>query len=776
MSSDGHDRRRHARPSSRRPRRVRPRRTMLAALMACAIAVAGLAVPVVSAIAKGDGASVPLIGQLLAQGSTARASGGSASSAVVSATPAAQATANSACSSLYFISAMGSGEAQEAGYKSGDDVPTTGKRALGISPQTEAVYNALTAQLSAEHIKTPVIFYQLPYTAASVAGLVTGVKSPNVLQDWDQLMHNNLPAYIAGEQQGEAKLVGYLTYLYYECYPIGIEPMVVLAGYSQGAMIVHNILNELAGDPNTGYLSLIKGAVLLADPERMPNSDVVNFGSAPIGSYGLCHTLDALLIPHTTTSSSCVAPNVTTDISSNVASIAYQVCNTNDLVCDTSGLFHLTSKAVPTLSNLSSFLVEYRLGTSVHSGPGYKGGTAVTTAAKGVARRLAKDGLGSPSSPPSSSPPSSPPSSPSSSSAPAGSSWTAAEAPVPAGTSGLSLYGVSCVSASQCVAVGNAGDGSGAILTESGGSWTAAEAPLPAGASSPELMGVSCVSASQCVVVGYDRDASGANGELLLTESGGSWTAVQAPLPAGATEGVLMGVSCVSASQCVAVGAADDAASGNVWDLLLTESDGSWTAADAPTGVSTRGQLNGVSCWSASSCVATGTYGDTSVVLTESGGSWTSATAPTADNENSGDVRGVSCVSAAQCVAAGYTADGNGLLLTDSGGSWTGALAPVPDNASGATVELTGISCGSASQCVATGYTPYGAQDGLLLTGSNGSWTAAEAPLPANATTSPSSHFVMGVSCVSATHCVAVGSYSYSDTSEVTDGLILTLG
>lgn len=767
MSSDGHGSRRLT------------RRSMLAALAACAIAVGGLAVPVVSAIAKGDGASVPLIGQLLAQGGTTRASGASASSAVVSATPAAQATASSACSSLYFISAMGSGEAQEAGYKSGNDVPTTGKKALGISPQTEAVYNALTAQLGAEHIKTPVIFYQLPYTAASVTGLVNGVKSPNVLQDWDQLMHTNLPAYIAGEQQGEAKLVGYLTYLYYECYPVGIEPTVVLAGHSQGAMIVHNILNELAGDPNTGYLSLIKGAVLLADPERMPNSDVVNFGSAPIGSYGLCHTLDALLIPHTTTNSSCVAPNVTTDISSSVASIAYQVCNTNDLVCDTSGLFHLTSKAVPTLSNLSSFLVEYQLGKSIHSGPGYKGGTAVTTAAKGVARRLAADGLGKPSSPTSSSPSSSSPPSPSSpppsSSAPAGSSWTATEAPAPAGASDLSLNGVSCVSAAQCIAVGT-DSGGGALLTESAGSWTAAEAPLPAGMSSPELMGVSCVSASQCVAVGYANDAPGVLGELLLTESGGSWTAVQAPLPAGATQGVLMGVSCVSASQCVAVGSASDD-SGNVWDLLLTESDGSWTAADAPVGVSTRGQLNGVSCWSASSCVATGTYGDTSVVLTESGGSWTAATAPpNADGSSGGEMRGVSCVSAAQCVAAGYTGNGNGQLLTDSGGSWTAAVAPVPDNAASATVELTGISCGSASQCVASGYTPYGAPDGLLLTGSDGSWTAAEAPLPANASTSPASHFVMGVSCVSASRCVAVGSYSYSDTSEATDGLILTLG
>ena len=72
--------------------------------------------------------------------------------------------------------------------------------------------------------------------------------------------------------------------------------------------------------------------------------------------------------------------------------------------------------------------------------------------------------------------------------------------------------GDSCGSASQCIAVGGA-----QVLTDSGGSWTAAEAPLPAGASDGGLMGVACVSASQCVAVGGYSDASGAEEGLLLT-------------------------------------------------------------------------------------------------------------------------------------------------------------------------------------------------------------------------------------------------------------------
>ena len=183
--------------------------------------------------------------------------------------------------------------------------------------------------------------------------------------------------------------------------------------------------------------------------------------------------------------------------------------------------------------------------------------------------------------------------------------WTATEAPLPTSYSDVNLNGVSCVScvsASQCVAVGYAAVSEvqeGLLLTESGGSWTAAEAPLPAGASDPFLMGVSCESASQCVAAGYYTDASGNLQGLLLTDSGGSWTASEAPLPAGASDGGLMGVSCVSASQCVAVGFTD--VSGVPQGLLLTESSGSLTAAEAPlpAGASDSGvtpsnfQLNG---------------------------------------------------------------------------------------------------------------------------------------------------------------------------------------
>ena len=48
---------------------------------------------------------------------------------------------------------------------------------------------------------------------------------------------------------------------------------VVLAGYSQGAMVVHRNLNALADSPN------VAAALLIADGDRLPGDNVSSMGS-----------------------------------------------------------------------------------------------------------------------------------------------------------------------------------------------------------------------------------------------------------------------------------------------------------------------------------------------------------------------------------------------------------------------------------------------------------------------------------------------------------------
>ena len=342
---------------------------------------------------------------------------------------------------------------------------------------------------------------------------------------------------------------------------------------------------------------------------------------------------------------------------------------------------------------------------------------------------------------------------------------------------------VACPSASSCVTAGayydSSGNIQGVLVTGSGTSWTAAEAPLPANAAADRfaaLGSVACASASSCVAVGSYTDSSGNGQGLLVTGSGTSWTVAEAPLPANAAAdpaACLISVACPSASSCVAAGGYTDS-SGNQQGLLVTGSGTSWTAAEAPLPANAAADPapffpGSVACASASSCVAAGFYTDSSgniqgVLVTGSGTSWTAAEAPLPANAAADPAAGltsVACPSASSCVAAGFYTDSSGnrqgVLVTGSGTSWTAAEAPLPANAAADPAASLGsvacpsasscraggfyVACASASSCVAAGFytDSSGNRQGLLVTGSGTSWTAAEAPLPANAALIPAS-------------------------------------
>jgi hypothetical protein len=77
--------------------------------------------------------------------------------------------------------------------------------------------------------------------------------------------------------------------------------------------------------------------------------------------------------------------------------------------------------------------------------------------------------------------------------------------------------------------------------------------PSPnAGTSDDELRSVSCVSASECVAVGY-TDTGSAYETLVMVWNGTVWSIVASP-NAGTVFDALYSVSCVSVSECVAVG------------------------------------------------------------------------------------------------------------------------------------------------------------------------------------------------------------------------------
>jgi hypothetical protein len=225
--------------------------------------------------------------------------------------------------------------------------------------------------------------------------------------------------------------------------------------------------------------------------------------------------------------------------------------------------------------------------------------------------------------------------------------WTATEAPLPADADAtnpeVSRPDVACAS-SACVVAGQfkASSIEGMLLSGEGSSWTAADAPAPGqGTQSEEVSAVACPSSTNCVAVGdysstVDGVPEGSVSGLLLSGSGSSWTATAAPVPADANGPgypVLTSIACASAEQCVAVGDYSATATGvNPWEgLILTDSDGTWTAIKAPlppdatTTGPTAANLLSVACPTPSGCVAVGDYFNAAgqqrgLLLTESGG------------------------------------------------------------------------------------------------------------------------------------------------------------
>ncbi len=357
------------------------------------------------------------------------------------------------------------------------------------------------------------------------------------------------------------------------------------------------------------------------------------------------------------------------------------------------------------------------------------------------------------------------------------------------------VLSISCASTSFCAGVGyyiNFSNGElrqNFVLTWNGHSWVLDDSASLSTSSTEDnfLMSVSCASASFCVAVGLFWSGN-ASKNLLLTWNGSSWTLDDlASLSASSTEGnVLDGVSCASTSFCVADGYIGNFLGGS--NVVLSWNGSSWTldnSASLSTSATEMNALEGISCASASFCVAAGYYdnaaGDSqNLLVTWDGSSWTiddsasfSSSGPQQDYLSS-----VSCASPSFCVAAGYYRNAAGesqnLLLTWNGSSWT-----LDDSASLSTSIsdvnlLTSVSCASASFCVAAGYYENNAGEiqNLLLTWNGSSWSLdAAASLSTSATEINS---LEGISCASASFCVAAGTYLATSSGSSEHNLILT--
>ncbi len=370
--------------------------------------------------------------------------------------------------------------------------------------------------------------------------------------------------------------------------------------------------------------------------------------------------------------------------------------------------------------------------------------------------------------------------------------WTAAEAPLPDGGSDASINDVTCSSALTCIAVGSYTDTNGTeglLLTEAAGTWSAQQAPLPSGGVPGESQGLSavtCPDVGTCVAVGMYYDSSGDNQGEILTDSAGTWSAAQAPLPGGATTGLvaMTAVACGSDSSCVVTGSYDTSDGSSENGLLLTGFGSAWTATQAPvpdTSASDQNtQFASVACPAAGTCFAVGDYydadadGGEGLLDSWDGSSWSNTPEPLPADASYGDtIISIACGSTSSCVAVGtywYINEQEdaqltqGLLLSWSTGTgWTADSASFPGDGS-----LSAVACPSADSCTAVGYS---GDEAAIVTGAAGDWSVTLAPLPDDADSDPGAS-LSAVACGDDTDCVAAGTYLTTSSTQ-SQGMVL---
>jgi hypothetical protein len=226
---------------------------------------------------------------------------------------------------------------------------------------------------------------------------------------------------------------------------------------------------------------------------------------------------------------------------------------------------------------------------------------------------------------------------------------------------------------------------------------------------------VSCASAGNCSAGGGYADSSGFQHTFVVSQVHGAW-GKSIEIPGAADDGAIFSVSCASAGNCSAGGETNPGAA-----FVVSQAGGWWgPAVDVTATLGTLADIQGVSCASAGNCSAGGRYFDGTArqldafVVSEANGKWGKAVEVPgfrALNKGAGlaGTYAVSCASAGNCSAGGGYSDSSGhqqaFVVSQVGGKW-GTAVEVPGTATlntGGDAAILSLSCASAGHCSAGG-------------------------------------------------------------------------
>jgi hypothetical protein len=280
------------------------------------------------------------------------------------------------------------------------------------------------------------------------------------------------------------------------------------------------------------------------------------------------------------------------------------------------------------------------------------------------------------------------------------------------------LVSVSCPSAKSCVAVGNlratAKSPTVPLLARWNGSrWSFQHAPLPSGSTGTYLKGVSCANANSCVAVGDYTSPFTSGAPLALRSSGNAWSLTKLPAPGKAAATSLDAVSCSGAgasAACWAVGSYVVSLEGQPFFTVAERlSHGKWTLVPSANYHKNHSSaFTAVSCASPKSCFAVGDWSHGSGATFGArwnGSKWTEVRTRNPRGFTFSTLAGISCTSPSRCIATGTYSMGAAKSLTLveqwNGSAWQ--IQPSPQPAKSASSALLGVSCVRGTRCVAVG-------------------------------------------------------------------------
>jgi len=296
-----------------------------------------------------------------------------------------------------------------------------------------------------------------------------------------------------------------------------------------------------------------------------------------------------------------------------------------------------------------------------------------------------------------------------------GGKWVAEPVPIPSRAPNVFANEVSCGSPTSCLFVGEHylrhHPASNLAEAWNGSSWRIVTMRNPPFTGFSALQDVACPTAGFCLAVGFAGTARRYQDTAYTWKNGTTWKRVTVPRPRRARNSELAGLACFSSSDCMAVGNYTSA-SGRYLPFADRWHDGRWKLMATPAVRNQRfTNFQGISCPSATRCVAVGNTEDNTrgrffhaFAEIWSGGRWHVSTLRRPPSY----FIGVSCPASKRCFASGATFPSKTTFARPLIERWGGrrwmAMDPARTSAPRSGDVLQHVSCVSQSHCETVGF------------------------------------------------------------------------